>query len=379
MSIRSLRARRLPIGHLPISRLTVPGILVAATLFVGSADGPATPVSSAADQQAVASTGPLAPFAATPLTIPLQIPLVAAAIVRPHRVPPVASAPIATLPVHLDLHASSIPVRVLAAYVNAATLADAADAQCHLAWQTLAGIGFIESDHARSGGSANPHWNGVANPPILGPVLPDKVRAIGPMQFLPSTWAIYAADGNHDGQENPEDIDDATLGAADYLCAVAPDLNQPKHLIRAIFAYNHSYAYVRAVLTVTAHYMNINPAKLGINGLPKSPRRKTALHLATPVAPPPLGSSSGPTGSTGPQPTATPTASPTPTNTPSPSPSPSPSAKPTPRPTPTVSWSPRPSPSPSRRAAPPLIEPACCAASRDRKIRMEVAVKARIE
>jgi hypothetical protein len=347
--------RALQMRSLRVTRVAVPLMLVTVAMSVGNAQGPAIQASAAADQQAVGSATPRPAAAAAPVIVPLDVPASAMPGSEPHyaagvaqpKAPPVASAPIAKLPVHLDTRASSIPLRVLSAYVAAAALERQADAQCHLRWQTLAGIGFIESDHARSGGSENPNWNGVAKPPIFGPLLADKVRAVGPMQFLPSTWAIYGADGNGDGVDDPQDIDDATLAAADYLCAVSPDLNQPKHLIRAIFAYNHSYAYVRAVLTVTAHYMNINPAKLGINGLPKRHRRRISLHLAPPVAPPPYGAPKSHS-----SPTATPT--PTPTGSPSSSPSPSPTPKPTPRPTPTRSWSPRPSPTPTPTPTPRL-------------------------
>jgi membrane-bound lytic murein transglycosylase B len=322
----------------------------------------------AADIQQLGPAAPLAPFAATPYVTPIDPPpapvVVAAKVVRQHKhkkAGPAASAPIVTLPAHLDVTASTIPRRVLASYVNAAKLADKADAQCQLRWQTLAGIGFIESDHARSGGSDNPHWNGVANPPILGPVLdgqggvgsiPDTDdglldgntqwdRAVGPMQFIPSTWARYAADGNHDGIKNPEQIDDATLAAADYLCATGPDLNTPKPLISAIYAYNHSYIYVKAVLTVEAHYMNINPAKLGINGLPKAHKHKhhAKVTVIAPTAPSPT-----------PTPSTSPTSSPTPTTSPSPSPStsasPTPWQSPSPTPTTAPSGGVRPSPPP---------------------------------
>jgi hypothetical protein len=318
----------------------------------------------AADVQILGSTAPLAPFAATPYVTPIDPPVTPArapkAIRKHKKRPPAASAPLVTLPTHLDVTASTIPRRVLASYVNAAKLADKSDAECHVRWQTLAGIGFIESDHARSGGSERPHWNGVASPPILGPVLdgrggvgavPDTDdglldgnlrwdRAVGPMQFIPSTWVRYAADGNHDGIKNPEQIDDATLAAADYLCATGPDLNQPKHLIRAVYAYNHSDTYVRAVLTVAAHYMDINPAKLGINGLPKSHKHRRKHHVKITVVAPTI-----------PVPTP-PKRAPSPTRTPSPTPTQT--ATPSPSPTPTVSTSPPPSASasPSLSAAP---------------------------
>jgi membrane-bound lytic murein transglycosylase B len=103
-----------------------------------------------------------------------------------------------------------------------------------LTWPVLAGIGLVESDHARSGGSSKANWNGVANPPILGPLLdgnhgypaiPDTDggllddnksfdRAVGPMQFLPATWAEYARPEANGAPGTPENIFDAAAGPA---------------------------------------------------------------------------------------------------------------------------------------------------------------------
>jgi hypothetical protein len=349
----------------------------------------------------VSAIGPTGPVAASPRVVPLETmpppyyvkdlpPLVALKPSHhPHVVLPPASAADVNLPAHLNLAAAAIPKRVLEAYVNAVKLADKSAPGCGLQWQTLAGIGFIESGNARSGGSARSHWDGVADPPILGPVLngthgnaavPDTDggtldgsstwdRAVGPMQFIPSTWARYAADGNHDGVENPQDIDDATLAAANYLCATGSELDQNQPRIRAIYAYNHSYIYVRDVLTVAAHYAGINPAKLGINGLPKAHRKKHKHHgkkhhrrkhpagthggrptpspspSATPTSSPQPTATPSPSSS----PTASPSASPTPTQTPTPTPTTSspPAADPTPTPSSDVPTGPAPSPSPS--------------------------------
>lgn len=168
----------------------------------------------------------------------------------------------------------SIPPVVLSAYQDAARAADAETPGCNLTWTVLAGIGRLESGHARSGGSGTPGWNGVANPPILGPVLdgtagnaairdtdggaldgdPIWDRAVGPMQFLPGTWAAYGADADGDGVADPQNIRDATLAAGRYLCAGGGDLSDPAQLYVAVFSYNRADWYVRAVLAGAAGY-----------------------------------------------------------------------------------------------------------------------------
>ena len=45
------------------------------------------------------------------------------------------------------------------------------------------------------------------------------------MQFIPSTWMIYGADGNGDGIKDPFNIFDAALAAANYLCDAGGDLS----------------------------------------------------------------------------------------------------------------------------------------------------------
>ena len=45
------------------------------------------------------------------------------------------------------------------------------------------------------------------------------------MQFIPSTWAVVGVDADGDGERNPQDIDDAALAAAVYLCSGNEDLS----------------------------------------------------------------------------------------------------------------------------------------------------------
>ena len=70
--------------------------------------------------------------------------------------------------------------------------------------------------------------------------------AVGPMQFLPATWAHYGMDGNGDGRADIRNFSDAVFSAASYLCANGGA--DPKQLPSAIWNYNHSHEYVSAVL-----------------------------------------------------------------------------------------------------------------------------------
>ncbi|MGO4429425.1 lytic transglycosylase domain-containing protein, partial [Streptomyces sp. MCAF7] len=79
-------------------------------------------------------------------------------------------------------------------------------------------------------------------------------RAVGPMQFIPSTWATWGRDGNGDGAKNPNNIYDAALAAGAYLCAGGRDLSVKADLDRAILGYNHSQEYLATVLSWFEYY-----------------------------------------------------------------------------------------------------------------------------
>ncbi|MFJ9648781.1 lytic transglycosylase domain-containing protein [Streptomyces sp. NPDC101206] len=177
--------------------------------------------------------------------------------------------------------ASGIPATALDAYKRAETAVAAALPKCKLPWQLLAGIGRVESVHASGYGLKA---DGYTEKPIRGPQLngqgfaeikdTDKGefdgdaaydRAVGPMQFIPSTWATWGADGNGDSKRDPNNIYDAALGAGLYLCAGDRDLSDPAQIDRAILSYNNSREYVNTVLGFMKQYQN------GVGEVPNPP------------------------------------------------------------------------------------------------------------
>jgi cell wall-associated NlpC family hydrolase len=130
---------------------------------------------------------------------------------------------------------SGIPPAYLALYIGAASTCPG------LPWGVLAGIGEVESGH---GQSSAPGVHFGAN----------YAGAEGPMQFEPATFAQYVVDGDHDGQVSPYDPADAIYTAAAMLCANGAASGTSGGIRQAIFAYNHSQAYVNDVLGWAARY-----------------------------------------------------------------------------------------------------------------------------
>ncbi|MGN6574629.1 MAG: lytic murein transglycosylase [Nocardioides sp.] len=168
---------------------------------------------------------------------------------------------------------NGIPSAALAAYQRAAQVINAADPGCHIDWTLIAAIGRVESDHGRYGGNTL-SAKGVSTPGIYGIPLdgsngtakisdtdageidddPVVDRAVGPMQFIPSTWSVVGVDGDGDGVRNPQDIDDAALATAVYLCSGDEDLSTAAGQQAAVYRYNHSQKYVDLVLSIMRAY-----------------------------------------------------------------------------------------------------------------------------
>ena len=169
--------------------------------------------------------------------------------------------------------ATGIPERALQAYAGAVVATQLIQPECNLRWNTLAAIGFVESRHGTFAGSTMAADGHVA-PTILGPVLDGTVydaiddtddgvldgdtewdRAVGPMQFIPSTWSGAGSDGDTNLSIDPNDIDDAAFSAANYLCgSAAGDMDDPELWRDAIAAYNSSTSYAIAVAKTANRY-----------------------------------------------------------------------------------------------------------------------------
>ena len=121
---------------------------------------------------------------------------------------------------------TGIPAAYLALYEQAGLASG-------LPWQLLAGIGKVECDHGQSPDHSCTR-EGVEN----------NAGAGGPMQFLASTWSVYGLDADGDGSADRWDPVDAVFSAANYLRASGA----PNDIPAALYAYNHSQAYVQQVL-----------------------------------------------------------------------------------------------------------------------------------
>ncbi|RJQ68129.1 murein transglycosylase [Pseudonocardiaceae bacterium YIM PH 21723] len=169
---------------------------------------------------------------------------------------------------------SGMPPRAAIAYANAQRWAEAKRPACKVNWTTLAGIGRVESKHGQHGG-AELMPDGRPSKPIIGVALDgspgiaaiadtdggaldgdDKQdRAVGPMQFIPTTWKLFAVRASGDGQPaDPQSLDDAATTAANYLCSQKRDLTVGTDWWAALHAYNASTTYAKQVYGLAQRY-----------------------------------------------------------------------------------------------------------------------------
>ncbi|WP_455749606.1 lytic murein transglycosylase [Micromonospora chersina] len=169
--------------------------------------------------------------------------------------------------------ATGIPQVAMQAYGYAELVLAQTQRSCQLSWTTLAAIGYVESRHG-SANKATLQANGVAVPEIVGAPLDgqggrsrildtdqgqldhDRVydKALGPMQFIPSTWQEIGADADNDGVKNPHDIDDAALAAGRYLCKGGRNMTIPGDWWGAILSYNDVRRYAQDVFDKADEY-----------------------------------------------------------------------------------------------------------------------------
>jgi membrane-bound lytic murein transglycosylase B len=255
-----------------VTRTPAFGIAVITPLVFAGAVGAAPPPFHAKTPPVLAAITPVA--AVSPSGLGLSDPSGPAVIAlqRPPTSFRVAAATISAPPPPMIVNAPGalgIPSIALAAYRNAEQKMAVAAPGCGISWNLLAGIGRIESGHA-GGGAVDAR--GTAIYPIYGPALDGSLpgneviiqssvgnsvtyaRAMGPMQFLPGTWARYATDGKGDGVPDPQNLFDSTLAAARYLCSGGLNLRDPAQVMAAILRYNNSMPYAQNVLGWAAAY-----------------------------------------------------------------------------------------------------------------------------
>jgi membrane-bound lytic murein transglycosylase B len=166
-----------------------------------------------------------------------------------------------------------VPVVAVQAYGYAELVLKRTQPSCHLSWTTLAAIGKVESAHGSANGAVL-GTDGMAMPAIVGLPLDGKGgrqlirdtdggaldtdrtfdRAMGPMQFVPTTWRENAVDADNNGVTDPNDIDDASLAAATYLCRDGRDMAKPEDWWEGILSYNDVRPYAQKVFTEANTY-----------------------------------------------------------------------------------------------------------------------------
>jgi len=167
---------------------------------------------------------------------------------------------------------TGIPALTLSAYAGVAIAKNDQMASCGLGWNTLAAIGWAESRHGTHGGSVvGP--DGTVSPAIIGVALDggstevitdtdggvidgdtEHDRAVGPMQLIPQTWKNWHVDANADGVEDPQNIVDAAMASANYLCRSSGDMTTESGWRAGVAAYNSAPAYIAKVAQAATDY-----------------------------------------------------------------------------------------------------------------------------
>jgi membrane-bound lytic murein transglycosylase B len=167
---------------------------------------------------------------------------------------------------------TGIPARALAAYAGGAVRLALTWPECGVTWNTLAGIGWVESHHGELFGD---HINedGFMSAPIFGQPLvgegtmniPDFDdgnfdgsaefdRAVGPMQIIPQTWAAWNVDANGDGDPNGQQIDDSVVSSANYLCYSSETMTTAEGWKQSLWSYNQLDSYAEDVRNKANEY-----------------------------------------------------------------------------------------------------------------------------
>ncbi len=193
-----------------------------------------------------------------------------------------------------------IPQRMLDAYNRAAAAMTTLAPACKgLDWALIAALAQVESTQAQGHQIAA---DGLITPPIIGPILNGSGvggnrtpiydtdggkwdgdttydAAVGPLQFLPSTFAGLAAKIRPEGGANPNNVDDESVAAALYLCGNGRDLTDQSQLFSAIYQYNASTAYVNEVLDWRRQFQALGNSGGGSN-VPASERAQKVIDAA---------------------------------------------------------------------------------------------------
>ena len=172
---------------------------------------------------------------------------------------------------------AGIPVVAVQAYGYAELVAGRTTPGCHLSWTTIAAVAKVESGHGSANGAVL-NVDGSVAPPIRGLPLDGKGgrpevrdhdqgaldgdtqydRPVGPLQFFPETWTAISVgngvDADNNGISDPNDIDDASLAAAKYLCQGGRDLAKPDAWWDAILSYNGVRPYAQKVFDAANDY-----------------------------------------------------------------------------------------------------------------------------